>query len=426
MKRENFTKNSATAKNLTIIAILSLVLLITLSGCKGPFSTGSSFGSGLGGLFKGKQPEQIEVYNPQSGSEAISIEFIENMPPDPVYMCSDFNFGLEVKNLGATDIDAKKSLFLIGAEDEFSFVEGTSKDLALRGKSALVKQGDETVVFFPATSKLFEAFKRQRSLNYTTNVKAIACIPYATKANADVCINPDVLSKDKQGCTPQTVSLSGGQGGPVGVTKVNPQMIAFGSTVKARIDVSLKKVSSEGRIYALGALSNQCQTATQLNKVKVKVLLGSEEMTCDPSGLVNLYDNKESTVSCTTTLGHSSGAYTTPVTVLINYTYYLSKGKEFKIALPPGTTSVDTLNCAAYQGQRQPVIIDCSVSPDGTDCGDNMICKDKECIDECRATGQGVCIDQSLNCPTADTACLTRIGCKKGLCPGEATYVCCS
>ena len=79
------------------IGLLLLLILIVLSitGCEG-----------MGGFFRGST-EAMPTYDFRKGTEGVAMQFLEGVPPNMIFVGTDFSTGIRMKNMGAYDITDK-------------------------------------------------------------------------------------------------------------------------------------------------------------------------------------------------------------------------------------------------------------------------------------------------------------------------------
>jgi hypothetical protein len=161
------------------------------------------------------------------GTKGVTLTFVNNMPGPEVYEGESFILGVEAHNEGAYNID--EGYLQIQAPYPLQFIEWEyGSDLGI-GYEATVpvylfgrSKGDQT-----GEKTLMTARMRALSLlpgqeSQTKPVRVTACYLYKNIFAEEVCIDPreGMPGIDTEGgCKPQTVR-SGGQGGPVGVSKV--------------------------------------------------------------------------------------------------------------------------------------------------------------------------------------------------------------
>ncbi|MBI5398854.1 hypothetical protein HZB03_05310 [Candidatus Woesearchaeota archaeon] len=378
--------------------IFVIVLLIGIAGC-----------AYIQSSFKKQDTGALTLENFRTGTDAISIEFLENSPPPAVFVKDKFNIAFLVKNVGAYDI-SDGTVTLAGFEQSaWKFqTSPPTQTFTIPGRSQFLSQGGEDIITFPVESQCFPGYSgsiASAKINYTSNFKAIACFTYKTQADASVCIDP-VRSRttgEKPECTSKLIKFSGGQGGPVGVSTINAGVVPYGKDINVDVTVGIAKPNAKVSIY--GSQSpNRCFSADSLNDVEVEVFLSGQAMQCNAKQL-ELHASGDSVVKCSRTLPPEQvkGAFVAPVTVRLSYLVSQSALRSILVSPPPG----QDVDCG------KPT----SAGTDGTKAAS---------ADKCSKSYAGYsCKDISASCPDASVECLQNLGCVKGICPGPATIVCC-
>ncbi len=340
------TKRTKTTKITTITLLILSAMLLSLTGCKG-------------GFFKGGGGDGIESYPFRSGTQGLSMKFIEGMPPDQLYIGTDFSTGVKMKNMGAYDVEGDAMLEInVPDPSAFLFREGNTKTITLRGKSLYIKEGEEAVMTFPMKALCFPGYTGTRDsivTNYSRKIKAQACYYYETTANADVCIDTRKYlrtGKERPECEMQDVRLSGGQGGPVGVARISPTIIPKSETeYTVQLNIAVDKLQGvDHTIYAPD--NNGCQldpNNNRQNMVSLEVEMGGQMLDCNPSEL-QLKENKAVNTICRVQANPQLGAFISPITV--NMKYYVQQMilRQIVVEPPPGVN----INCAALRGEQIP------------------------------------------------------------------------
>ncbi len=377
-------------KTITVM-VLMIVSALLLSGC----GVQNKF-------FKGKT-DQIETYNFRQGTTGLLMEYVRGMPPDKMYAGTEFSLAVKVKNIGAHDIKEGGELRLSVPDTEaFTFVEGSERTFFLDGKSLYVKEGQETVLTFPAKSVCipYGSFRK----NYTTSIQAIACYPYETIAQADLCIDTLFYKRTKEEkieCKMKSATLSGGQGGPVGLDQIpQPQIIQSKDKVKVEITIPMKKLAPSSTIIFSPKINcidfrTQQGAAKNINDIEYEVSLAGKPMTCRPAKEIKLKEKTGAGVICSAELDANAGAFITPLIVKMKYNVVQKTHKRIHIDPPPG--GAESVDCQKIKQE-----------------------------DACSKANPGFsCRDVGSECPGGDAACIEKLGCKTGLCPGGTTNVCC-
>jgi hypothetical protein len=327
-------------KSITITICFSLLLLamLLIAGCK------------IGGFFRGRS-EGIETYDFQKGSDGVAMQFIEGMPPQQLFVGTEFSTGIKLKNMGSYDIEDKAELKITVPDvSAFKFKEGNTKSFLLRGKSLYVKEGEEDLLIFPMKALCFPGFDGTTAsvrTNYTKKIKATACYYYETAANADLCIDTRKYLRqehEKPECQMGGLRLSGGQGGPVGVTTISPTIIPKSEKeMTVQLSISISKL--KGLDHTIYNPDNPCDVKQKgQNEVAIEVEMGGKPLQCTPAQVKLKAKEAVSTV-CKRSIDPNLGAFLSPVVVKMKYYVEQSMLKDIKVDPPPG----QPINCAALK-----------------------------------------------------------------------------
>ena len=262
------------------------------------------------------------------GTQGLVMSFVDKAPPDVLYPDRPFQIAIDFQNKGATDIAS--GMYVIGVEDEFVQLQTANKlGLRLRGKSLFSTEGDRTI----QTHTAFTTTLPEESQSRTTTVRVTACYDYQTQASADVCIDTDPLNLrlGKKPCSVSPVGLGGGQGAPVAVTRVVPDMLLTDdkNVVRPAFDISLANVGN-GQVFAKSRVQAACSgghlSADDFNTVRVTASLGGLMLACEPDHVVL---GSDTMVRCTSGgISTDMGTYSTQLQITLDYGYTLSMSKE--------------------------------------------------------------------------------------------------
>jgi hypothetical protein len=141
-----------------------------------------------------------------------------------------------------------------------------------------------------------------------------------------VCIDPDIrgLNKNKP-CTAKPVALSGGQGGPVAVTKVSSVMAPEGDMVRPYFEINIQNLGV-GTVFAKDAVMLACLRGPgplNIGEVIVRAEVQGNDLVCTPS-VARLDPSKDATVICKfaeAKYGVESGTFSTILIVELDYGY---------------------------------------------------------------------------------------------------------
>ena len=294
--------------------ILLIIVLLSLVGCT---RTGS--------------PSEPDKYH--TGTQGLDISFMTGTPPTKIYEGDDLSIVVELTNKGAyptsdsgNRFDGK--LFIGGFDTTYLPVSPTNIDIdsGLYGKDQYNSEGTYDTETFNAYSISLPP----EADSYSPTIQATACYKYKTTASPVVCIDPDPHSSEAEDevCTVKDVSLSGGQGGPVAVTKVEETVTK--DTIKFKIH--FRNVGN-GYVIDPEYIGSDCPDTDRenLNKVQVKVRMSGAYAQCKPQNPVHLI-NGEGYVVCDTQKPYeSTPAYTTPLQIELVYGYSSSITKKISI-----------------------------------------------------------------------------------------------
>ncbi len=303
----------------TILLVIFVVFLVFIAGC------GSQ-----------EQQNQQEIY---SGTDGIKMKFLTNTPPSEIFARSDLVVLIEYTNAGASPI-SKGALYLTGYDPSYLF--GTSyksenfydsRSGALKGKSIMYPQGETRIAEFQTKTN-----KPEHIDSFEQKLKLTACYEYKTTASTQVCIDPEpyIQGGGKKTCIPGLQSLSGGQGAPVAVTKIDERIA--GNTVY--FDIHFKNMGS-GEAF-VGSPSN-CYTSlsySEINRIEVtSVRLSNRGVSyCEPRlGSSIVLTNGEGFIKCYSSIPTNGDEYLTNLDVVLEYSYRESAPlKTINILSAPG------------------------------------------------------------------------------------------
>lgn len=363
--------------------IFFLIFALILVGCD------QSAGSGSSGSFlpsfgsSSKKTQDINIY---VGTSGLTAEFAKTAPPPKVFEDSSFPILIRLRNIGAFNIGENDlGIMSIGRERDYIpqlIVEDGNKiipdsthdnllSFIIEGKTQLNPQGDEMVIPINArTSKL-----DPQSENKQSTLTATLCYPYKTILSTTICIDPDIgnLRPGKKACTVKEMAFGNGQGAPISVVKIEPQMIPeVGPQPSSKSDVMIKPqflifVENKGRgtpvdgNYYTSSCSKQDKRATNYpwNVAHIRAYTTSEtqqgrtnlenQLICcpnqdgqcpetatgDTAGFLRFKDKKDF-VRCTFKKGikRTDDAFTSPLRVEIDYGYVQTITTNFYIQKP--------------------------------------------------------------------------------------------
>ena len=286
----------------------------------------------------------------RKGTEGIVMNFMEDMPPTQMYDNMPIELGVEVRNKGAypqpnpitgwainvinPNVKGIGTLYLSGFENKL--ITGMPKQISipeLEGKNIYNPEGGFDIVSFRGNIINFDS----RNIdNYNANFLVTSCYNYETLASQTVCIDPEPYSTKQKTrvCTiPPSYSLSGGQGAPVAVTKVEETVLSN----KIQFKIYIKNLGN-GEVIDKNRLNIDCPYSldyTNLNKVYVSGKVSSYSLSCRPNNPIMLINNMGSVICTIPKPAMSKSAYTTPLQIKLEYGYSSSIQRSVEILNTP-------------------------------------------------------------------------------------------
>ena len=306
--------------------IVMCLILVFVIGCKGR-------GSG--------ENKNIER-DYHIGTDGLEMNFLNNAPPNRIYVGDDLEVILELRNKGAwPDSDVFDGKLEVSGFDLAAingrWEGGNEIQSTLRGKGQFLPEGGYTT----------KTYKDSDGVNvpsddvdvYSTDIIVASCYKYKTQARPVVCIDPDpfaVVQEDKV-CqindNGETYSTGSGQGGPVSVSSIRQEV------GKDRIYFRIYLRNAGGGSVIEERAFNDCPfdlKTDQIDKVKVGVRLSYDaNPDCSPRGTaedpVRLTDG-QGTIFCSFTKPATTvSAFTTPLEIDLSYVYSSSIKKKIDI-----------------------------------------------------------------------------------------------
>jgi hypothetical protein len=287
--------------------IILFIVLVFIAGC---------------GLFNKGQTASISDTDVHVGTEGLTVNFVKDSPPSEVYEGEEFPVYVEVTNKGAADITG--AYLSLGFQQDYFSSQVKSKMFDISGKSMGNPNGEQNMFRFLLSAQNIIGESR------TVPITVSACYSYNTLATIPVCIEPDVYNMNpvQKGCTVEDISLKGGQGGPVSITKVASKMLLTEGETKAipQFTIELEN-NQEGTVVAVNNAQALCSAASLskdiLNKVEFSVGLSEQRLQCNNDVESVMLENNKATIVCRLEEGidKKTVAYTTLLQVRLDYGY---------------------------------------------------------------------------------------------------------
>lgn len=255
------------------------------------------------------------------GVEGVVMKFIENAPPQEVFVGNLFEVGVLLENKGAFDVEDGVVVFGLPV-DVLSSEMLVSDVFRLRGRHQFVPVGESRrVVMSARTREIGEE-------RLPTVVVATGCYKYATKTSQVVCLSPEsVLQKGGGVCSQRDVFLAGGQGAPVAVTQIEKPVLTLldRDRVKPTLLIHVRNVGrgvvvDKNRFDELCSREKKADEKEWVNVVEVQARMLDKKLSCSPR-VLKLAD--DAVVACTLEEGllKSIGNLEALVEISIEYGY---------------------------------------------------------------------------------------------------------
>lgn len=351
--------------------IFLIPILVTGCGTSGDGKSSSSFGS-FSPFGSSSSPKKIQDINIYVGTSGLSAEFAKSAPPPKVFEDSSFPILLKIRNGGAYSISKDRQgagdlgvVVSIGREKDYIpnliFEKDNRLSLGAKdneaffyigGKTQINQKGDEIVVSINAKTGKLDPQSEQKS----STITATLCYPYKTILDTTVCIDPDIagIRPGKKVCNVKDFTFNSGQGAPIAVTRIEPQMIPEGDIIKPQFLVFIENRGKGTPVNIVG-YHNACRESDFASKSTWNIAhinaytsgpQGQNQLECSPSeqsidqktGFVRLRD-KKTWVRCTFTKGvkeikRTDDAYTSPLRIEVDYGYVQTVSTNFFIQKP--------------------------------------------------------------------------------------------
>ncbi len=298
---------------------LAVLFLLLLASCQ------------LGGLTKTTVPKEVPVFTGTAGLEPV----FNSASMNNILMCQQADVYVDMKNSGASDIVDGTYMFI--AEDQYLLpLSERSQKFSLAGKSQFNPKGEfDQIHFRVKNTGILPQFE-----SYQSDLIFRACYKYNTFASAQVCIDPDIANLNpRKTCRAFPVVLSGGQGAPVAVTRVESLMVPEGDSVHPVFAVYVQQVGMGSVVKTAGAdfactggggplLANYAVPHASIQNMDLK---------CEPNE-VRVEPGKESRFICERgdmLFGPSEGTFNTILSIQLDYGFVNSVGLPLTITRLP-------------------------------------------------------------------------------------------
>ncbi len=285
------------------------LILILLVGC-----SGAGFGK-----YSKKKTEDTTLTDAHRGTKGISVRFMPNQPPYKLFSNDELDLLLEVRNEGA--YPATGFLYFGGYDP--SIITGIESILGfdLEPKTAYNPEGGIDFIgpVVPGIISLPPGSDR-----YEPTVTATACYYYETEANPSVCLDPRPYAEGFKACVPTPVGMQGGQGAPVAITNVIPEMTPKGPIFK----ITIGNVGG-GDVISPNFGVGDCRSVPYkfLGEIQVETILNGMGGNCKPT-TPRLESTSSATIYCSfenmwdaNTPGYAGSEFLTQLQIRLRYVY---------------------------------------------------------------------------------------------------------
>ncbi len=282
-----------------------IFVLLLLVACMGPIQK--------------KVPQSYEV---MTGTSALEVSFNPNSMRE-LLMCQQANVLVDMKNTGTLDIEGGLWSFIL-EEQTLQPIKEKQKSFDLEGKSQFNPRGGVAQFEF----KVQNVGLPEQLESYDSPLILQACYTYKTSAGVQVCVDPDTKNVNSQKpCRAEPVSLSGGQGAPVAITRVEPLMVPVGNKVSPKFAVYAQHVGLGTIVTEEGAelacTGGEESKARLSSYATVKADLQGRPLSCTPNP-VRFEAGKEVRFICDNEeakFGSAEGTFTSILNVELSYGY---------------------------------------------------------------------------------------------------------
>ena len=274
----------------------------------------------------------------QSGTQGIEMKFVQNYPPQTIYDQMEMIALVELWNRGTHDLSPGECFIQATGFDpdiieDIDLPQDCTSNVGgvLEGKNEFNTEGGFSQLEF--NSPRVELPDGVFQYNPTLDMKA--CYRYRTRANPQVCVDPQIyqINSEQKTCQVQDVSTGGGQGGPVGVSHVGVTMVGN----KAVYEISIQNYGT-GTVLSPDVNVYNCDVDYRdVDKVEFDVTLGgaAARVNCNPLDEIVRLVNKQGKIVCTFEVPNTA-PYEAPLQIDLNYAYLDSVKQPISIVKLPG------------------------------------------------------------------------------------------
>lgn len=316
-----------------MIVVLLVVFLFVLTACGPRVPAGDD-----------PQDTAAALRRASTGTQGVQLNLFPDIPPTTIYDQNELVALLEVRNRGVHDLNQEDCWVQITGFDPniitggFGLPRSCGENVGvLDGKDIYNQEGGfNQLEFYSSNVRLPDGV-----FEYSPNLNFVTCYNYQTRANPSVCIDPLLyqIAREQKACDyRRAIVTGGGQGGPVGVSNVNVDMIGGQGASRAIFEINIRNFGN-GRVLSPQTDIRSCGDAqlrfTDFDRIAYSVSLsGGSLIDCKPlDGFVRL-NNNNGKIICTFNINQAS-AFETPLLVELDYNYLESQQREIRIIKTP-------------------------------------------------------------------------------------------
>ena len=291
----------------------------------------------LAGCDSGGEELKKDIYQ---GTQGVFVDIFDL--PNEVNENEEIPFIVKVENKGPYDTIGR---IVVSTERDYMGIKGQNSyvalDFNLEGKTVLNDIDDFEIFNVPLYAKTLDPL----SETHDTFITTYTCYQYKGLGYADVCIDTDpyeVGDVDKACSVQSSISMSGGQGGPVVIEKIEPKMLIDGDVIRPQFKIYIRN-SGKGTVIQKNSINQVCSGSSlniatyntmTLSEVEVSgKKLSAGQIECIPQNL-QLKDEQDF-VTCTVVPGQGISrnmlSYGSQLKIQIDYGYAESTTKEISI-----------------------------------------------------------------------------------------------
>jgi len=320
------------------------------------------------------------------GTDGVKIVFFSSNLKE-VYETDTIGRSLFIQNKGVYSLNNTRKGVLVVSYDEYYITLNTNQSPTpkikvidnLSGKGMNNPLGDEDYYEYVFN---VAPLNELRSTVQTT-IDYQLCYPYQTEVTIPTCIDTRKYTQDQSipVCKQTTYTSSSGQGSPVAITKIIPEISMKGDVTRPQFSIY---VENKGTGYVINNTgddvcsgNNIAKRAGSLGTIHVNAVLSGRKLTCSPSDIV--LKSGDNIARCFVSddnlsfYNKTTRNYIAPLTVNLDYGYVNIEKETVTIKrLTDIRTDIQAKSCGYYEhsdGNKCISLCDyCKTNPTSADC----------------------------------------------------------